>query len=241
MFPVIASIAGFTISSFGLFLLLAFIAAFFVIWRIIRVYDIDQEKTVDLFLATIFGSIIFARIYFLLLHIPFPLSANYIFNIYHYPGMSFWGGLIGAGLVLAVIGKRMKFNIWQMADIAVIGLFIGLVFSSIGCLLGSCEYGNQSALPIAVSLVGVIGKRFPVQIIQAVLALGVFFYLWKAMLRFHSDGKIAGMGLLLLGLIKIALEPLRPAQLLLWGINISYVYSSLLAVIGFWLLYKKNP
>ena len=61
MFPVLASIGGVAISSFGVFLLLAFLIGFFVVWRVIRLYDIDPEKIIDLSLIIFLGSIVGAR------------------------------------------------------------------------------------------------------------------------------------------------------------------------------------
>lgn len=240
MFPVIASFAGFTLSSFGLFLLLGFLVSFFVAWRIIRLYDIDPEKIIDLSLLLFLGSIIGSRVYFVITH--WPQFANYtgIIDLIHFPGLSFWGGYIGAIIVLLISYRKLKLRFWQTADLVTVGFFAGLALGSFGCLLGSCEYGFVSGLPIAVSQIGVIGKRFPVQIIQGIFAVAACWYLWKNIIKFHFDGQIAGKGLLILGLIKLLTEPFRVFQVGFFDISLTYFFSVVLFISGVWVLYNRT-
>lgn len=240
MFPVIASLAGFTLSSFGLFLLISFLVAFFIAWRIIRLYDIDPEKIIDLSLLLFLGSIIGARIYFVLTHWPQFINFARVFDLIRNPGLSFWGGFLGAIIVLALVYKKLKLRFWQTADLVIVAFFIGLSLGSIGCLLGSCEYGVVSQLPIAVVQAGVIGKRFPIQIIQSLFSLLAFWYLWKNILKFHSDGQIAGQGLIILGLIKLMTEPFKVAQVSFHEVSLTYLFSTAIIVTGIWIIYSRT-
>lgn len=240
MFPVIASIGGFTISSFGLFLLLSFLVGFFVVWRIVRLYEIDSEKIVDLSLLIFIGSIIGARTFFILTHWPQFNNFLRIIDLLRYPGLSFWGGFIGGVLMLLVFAKRLKLRVWQAADLITVGLFIALSLGSIGCLLGSCEYGVPSQLPIAVTQIGVLEKRFPIQLIQSLLYLVAFWYTWKSIIKFHFDGQIVGGGLIGLGVIKLLTEPLKTPQIAFYNLSITYIFSLILIISGVWVLYSKS-
>lgn len=240
MFPVIASFAGFSLSSFGLFLLLAFLAGFFVIWRIIRLYDIDPEKIIDLFIFVFLGSILGARVYFVLTHLHLFADIYQFLDIYKHPGLAFWGAFVGGVISLLIVCRRLKLRLWQTADILMPAFFIGLALGSIGCLLGSCEYGLTTDLPIGIKQAGIIGNRLPIQILQFLLALAVFWYLWKSILRFHFDGQIVGMGLIMLGLIKLILEPFRTPQFLVLNFSISYIFAFFLIFSGIWIVYSRT-
>src|SRR5258708_17707733 len=177
MQPVLLTLGGQPISSFGLFLLLSFLASSYFIWRVVRAYELDEERAIDLLLLTFSGGLIGARVYFVLLHLNQFDTLSKIVLINRYPGLSFWGGFLVGFLVLKFFAARFKLAFWQLADFALIGLLIGLSISSLGCLLGSCQYGLPSNLPFAVTQVGLIGKRFPLQIIEALVYLVIFYYL----------------------------------------------------------------
>ena len=123
MFPVLASIGGFAVSSFGVFLLLSFAIGFFVIWQIIRLYDIDPEKIIDLTLMIFLGSIIGARVFFVAVYYPQFNSVFKVIDILHNPGLSFWGGVIGGAIVLVVASRRLKLRVWQVADLITVGFY----------------------------------------------------------------------------------------------------------------------
>lgn len=107
------------------------------------------------------------------------------------------------------LARRYKMNFWQLADIAVVGLLGGLVLSDIGCFLGGCNSGSVSKTFIAVSQAGLIGKRWPVQIMEAFLLWMSLMKVWSKALHFHQTGKIASLGFIYIGVIRLILEPLR--------------------------------
>lgn len=211
MLPILFSIGVIPVSSFGLFLALGFLAGIFVSWRIAKAYDLDENKILDLGLLVFFGGLIFARAYFVIINHQYFTDLSHIFLINLYPGLSLWGGLIGGALFLKILTVRAKLNFWQITDMASVGLMMGLVFGSIGCFLGGCGFGNISDLPIAVPVVGLIGKRLPINIFEGLIYLFFFSRLWKDAIRFHFNGKIVSVALILLGLEKVIVEIIKGA------------------------------
>lgn len=239
MFPTLFTIGPITISTFGVFLILSLLVAAYVIWRMIKVYEIDEEKTIDFIFLSFIGSLISARAYFVLSNLSHFDSFYKVLLFGKYPGMSFWGGVIGGIVILKLASIRLKINFWQIADFAVVGLFVGLSISSIGCLLGGCQYGQVSDLPIAVSQVGQVGSRFPLQIIESGLFLTGFLLLWKAVMRFHFAGKITTKGLIIFGSIKLILEFFRgDTQLVSMGITMGHIFSVLFISLGTFFYYN---
>lgn len=245
MKPVLFNIASQPISSFGIFLFLAFASSLFIIWRLARTYDFNLEKTIDLVLITFLGGMLGARLYFVFFHQDQFDSLFEVLLINRFPGLSFWGGLFGGLLTLRILSSKLKISFWQAADFAIVGLFLGLAIASFGCLLGGCQYGLISDSSWAVKQAGLVGKRFPLQIVEAGLFLSSFFYLWYLGLRFHFTGKIAALGLIILGTIKFILEFFRgDRQKLVLDITAGELFSLLVLVVGvfsFYYLAKRSP
>lgn len=241
MKPTLFTIGQIPVSSFGLFLLLALLSAAFVIWRLARLYDYDQEKMIDLLLYTFVGGLIGARVYFILAHLDQFDNLLKMILINRYPGLSFWGGLIGGIVALRLLTKYFRANFWQAGDFAALGLILGLAIGSFGCLLGSCMPGLVSTLPIAVPQVGLVGSRFPLQVVEGAIFLGLFWWLSRITMKFHPHGAVGAQTLMLLGLVKLILEPWRAdTQRLIGEISAGTVWSSLLIIYGVTIYYKQT-
>lgn len=253
MLPVLFTFGNWPISSFGLFLALSLFLASFFIWRITRVYDLNEERSLDLILLTFFGGLLFARIYFVLFHLSFfillnsPVSVSLfqktlrILLINKYPGLSFWGGFFGGTLTLSYFVRRFKLEFWETADFAMVGLFLGMAISSFGCFLGGCEVGVTSRSIIAVSMAGLAGKHLPIQLVEMLLFGLSFIYLWKGVLRFHFAGKIFAVGLIFMGIVKFVLEFYRGDRQVFWyPWALGHVYSLIVIGVGVWAFYFKG-
>lgn len=234
MFPVLFTIGNLTVSSFGFFALLAFFFGLFFVWRLARAWEMDEEKILDLIVLTFLGGLIGARLYFVTLNLNFFASDLLkIFLITKYPGFSFWGGFLGGWLSLYFFSRKFKMNFWQIADIASIGFFVGLIFTDLGCFLGGCSVGAPSKAFFAVDMVGVVGKRFPVQLIEGLLLLFVCRKLWAKAIRFHAQGKIISLALIYLGLVKFFTAFFRPLQIE------NYIFSLALIILGIAIFYQQ--
>lgn len=234
MKPVLLTIGSQPISSFGVFLLLSLLLSLFVIWRITRVYDLDEEKVLDLVLASFLGGLVFSRIYFVLFHLDQFDNLLKIVLVNRYPGLSFWGGLLGGLISLRAVAARFKVSFWQVSDFGIVGLFLGLSIGALGCLLSSCQSGLVSNFPLSVTQIGLVGKRFPLQIVEAGAFLIGFLYLKRLALKFHFTGAVASIGLIILGAIKFILEPFRDNQELsfLTSISLGLLWSAFYLGLG---------
>lgn len=204
------SIGNITVSSFGLFLVLGFLLAIFLVWRLSRAWDLDEEKTLDLTLVTFLGGLLGARLYFVLENLQFfivsPLSFILINKV---PGLSFWGGILGGWLTMYFFARRKRLDFWQLADIALVGVLGGLVLSNMGCFLGGCNIGSPTKTFLGVSMAGALGKRWPVQLIEALLLFFSLLKIWTKATHFHQRGKIASLGFIYIGAISLMVDSLK--------------------------------
>lgn len=241
MLPVLLNIGPITITSFGFFATLGFVAAVFVMWRLARVYDVNEGKLTDLAIFTFLGGFLGARLLFVALHLNLFADWNRILLINRYPGLSFWGGLFGGMIVFKLILLKSKLSFWQLADFAGAGLLLALAIGDVGCVLGGCAYGVTSNLPIAIPVAGILAKRLPITLLEALVFLILFSYLWGQVVRFHFTGKIIALALIFLGLVKFVTEFWRGDNLPLYG-NLTYgmVFSLLLLISGWVIFYRYS-
>ncbi len=233
MIPVLFTIYDKPVSSFGVFLALGFLYGVFLIWRLSRAWDLDEEKVLDLTLYTFLGGLIGARLYFALENPQvFSGSIFKILLINKYTGFSFWGAILGGWLTLFLISRLKKLDFWQICDIGSIGLLGGLILADVGCFLGGCGVGIKSNLFLAVNMVGFVGKRFPTQILESLLLIVVLSGLWSQAKRFHPHGKVISLALIYIGIIKFFTEFLKDKQTS-GGLYLSFVLAILGAIILF--------
>lgn len=237
MLPVLFSIGPISISSFGFFLALGFLYGVFLIWRLTRAFELNEEKMLDLALLSFFGGLIGARILFIILEFdsfgPDPLKWVLITK---YPGLNFWGALLGGVISTYFFVKRLNLNFWQVSDIASIGFLGGLILGNIGCFLGGCSFGIPDQSIVAVQIVGVIGKRFPVQAAEAVIFAIILWRFWPKAIHFHFNGKIASLSLIFFGIVRFFLEFFREKQYSFIG----FLIYLLLFGIGIFIFYKQG-
>lgn len=231
MFPVLFSIGNFSISTFGVFLSLSFLYGLFLIWRLARGWELDEEKVLDLTLVTFVGGLIGARIYFVLENPATLLSLTKIILITKYPGFSFWGGILGGFFTLSLISKRFKIEFWQSLDIASVGFLGGLILTNIGCFLGGCNVGILSNLFFALPASGFIGKRIPISLMEALLLLIFLKKVWSEAIHFHPRGKILSLTLIFIGISRLITEPFRE-------VKDSLFFAPILIILGLVIIYK---
>jgi len=243
MYPVLLTIGSISITSFGLFLAFSFFASVFVAWRLAKAYDLNEEKVIDLAILVAIISVLGARLFFVALHWPLFGDFGKVVWINRYAGLSFWGGLISGILALKYFSKKLNFNFWQAADFAAVSLLMGIIIGNIGCFLGGCSYGVVSELPIAAPAVGLIGKRFPVTIIESFILLIFFFYLWGQAIRFHFAGKICALTLIIVGIEKFVLEFYYGERFFLinnFWLSLGNLFSLSILILGVIIFYKKS-
>ncbi len=233
MFPILLSIGKISIFSFGIFLSLSFLLGIFLVWRLSRAWELDEEKVLDLTLLSLLGGLVVSRIYFAVEHLQFFLEHHLaILAINKYPGFSFWGGVFGGILTLFLLVGRKKDNFLQALDIASVGVTGGLILANFGCFLGGCNIGITSNLFFAVNMMGVLGKRFPVQTLEALLLILAINKIWSMATHFHQRGKIFSVSLIYIAAIKLLMEPLKQNH------DEGVLFSVLLLILGAYTFYK---
>lgn len=202
MYPILISLGPIKIYSFGVFLVLAVVVGSFIIWREGRDSKFDEEKLIDLLVFEAIFGLAGARIYYLLFHLEeIGLNPFSWLLIFHFPGLSFLGAILG-GLVGALLfTKKNGWSFWQVADFLVLGVSLGEGIGRIGAFFSGSAYGGETSLPWGVRTIGLLGKRHPVQLYEVLVAFLTFFLLLKLKKTWQEKNLSSGINFLLYVLI----------------------------------------
>ena len=179
--PVLLSIGPFQIRYYGLFFVLAFVMAYFLLVHLAKRKELSVTKDdiADLILYIIIGAVLGARIFYVFVYnLPFYLSNPFeIIAVWH-GGLSFHGGIIGAVIAGIYFTKRKKIDFYELADIVVIPLALGLALGRLGNFINGELYGRIADVPWAVKFPDAEGFRHPSQIYASFKDWLIFFTLW---------------------------------------------------------------
>ena len=179
--PVLLRLGPFEIRYYGLFFVLGFVIAYFLLHYLVKrkALSITKEDIADLFLYVIVGTILGARIFYVFVYNPSFYLANpsEIIAIWH-GGLSFHGALIGAVMAVLIFTKKKKIDFYEIVDIAVIPLALGLAFGRLGNFTNGELYGRITDVPWAFRFPDAEGFRHPSQFYASFKNLLIFFTLW---------------------------------------------------------------
>ena len=238
-----------TIGSFGLLMLLAFVAAYFVLRADIRRRGLKADAQNIITICALLG-IAGAKIYHAL-ESPSDLLANPIGEIFSRSGFAWFGGLIGVLLALYLLARRYKLSYLAMLDVCAPAAALGYAVGRIGCLTsGDGDYGTPTSLPWGMSfpngLVPTTQRVHPTPIYEAIAATLIFWYLWrqgaKSLRGPRPVGEVAALYLIWMGLERFLVEFIRINPRSFFGLSNAQAASlaSILAGVAILVTIKKK-
>ncbi|MCB9777257.1 MAG: prolipoprotein diacylglyceryl transferase [Alphaproteobacteria bacterium] len=158
MYPTLYEFGSLGFHSWGLMVMLGFIAAFFFVSRRVPRVGIDPDVMVGLYLSTVVGGLVGSRLLHFTMAEPETFFSNpAVFFDMGQGGFAFYGGVIGGtacGVVYALVKKLPP---WKIADIAAPSIMIGLSLGRIGCFLAGCCHGQACPTPQSAVLLTLPG------------------------------------------------------------------------------------
>lgn len=138
------------IRSFGMMLVIGFIAGFFLLRRLGRKITSDPQLITNLALYCLIAGVVGARVFYTVHHFE-DLQRSWVavFAVWH-GGLEFYGGVIFAVPVIILYTRHFKLPIRQCLDIIAIALMLGLSLGRLGCFLNGCCFGKPTDLPWAL-------------------------------------------------------------------------------------------
>ncbi len=232
MKPVLFQLGPFPVSSFGVFLLLAFVVGIVLLRVRTRGLGWDAGEVLDLSLYTIIGGVIGARIGYVLINLgDFAGQPVRMLTIWKDAGLTFYGALAGGALVAWLYGRVRGWSLGVIADASAPSVALGYAIAMIGTLLYGLNYGRPTSLPWAINLFG--QPRHPTQLYLMVASLLIFAVLmWSAGAR-RAPGRLFWEYLMLYGIARAVIETFMDSPRVLGPLTLAQVASIVVAVLSF--------
>ena len=248
--PVLLSIGPFEIRYYGLIFVLGFVIAYFMLNYLAkkRQLNLTKEDISDFLLYIIIGTVAGARIFYVFIYnlnfyVANPLQ---IFAVWQ-GGLSFHGGLIGAIFAAIIFAKKKKIDFYDLADISVIPLALGLALGRIGNFTNGELFGRITNVPWAFKFPDAEGFRHPSQLYASLKNLLNFTVLWNLKNYNFPKGFIFWSFITMYAFLRFIVEFFRepdPQLGFFFGIlSMGQILSIIMFPIGLYFLfklYKKN-
>lgn len=212
MYPTLFTVGDYSVSSFTVMVVIAFIVGYLLTLSEFKRKGID-EALLDLLAGTsVILGFIGAKLLFLYQNATF---SEFIAHPVQYlaSGLTWWGTLVPCIFLWALIAKWKKLNFWLIGDAAAPALVLAYGIGRIGCLLVGDDYGVPSNLPWALSFPNgappTLERVHPTQIYESLLMIIVFLFLWNIRKKDLPVGWISYITLIILGVERFLVEFIR--------------------------------
>lgn len=139
------------INWYGLTMALGFIVGGYLVWRGAPRYRIPREKIESLMIWIVVGTVVGARLYFLVQndfasYLREPLRMLAVWE----GGLAFFGGLFGATLAAFLFTLKEHLSFARVSDLFAPFIPIGAAIGRTTCGLAGMDYGSPTSLPWGV-------------------------------------------------------------------------------------------
>jgi len=206
-----------TLSSYGLLLAVAFVAALYITARVAASDGLNKSQVYDVGLYILIASLIGSKIAMVITEWPsFREAPRLILSLdFLRSGGVFYGGLIGAVIAAFFLIRWYRLPWWRTADAFAVGIPLGHTIGRLGCFSAGCCWGKSTTSWIGVQftergheLTGVpVGVALhPTQLYEAAANLALFFFLFWFRKKRSFDGQIVLLYGLLYSIIRFVVE-----------------------------------
>ncbi len=217
MHPILIQFFGFSIHSYGVMLAVGFMVGITLAAREAVRVGVDPEKVLNLTFWILVSSIVGSRLFHCAVFYPQYLKDPLRILKLWEGGLVFYGGVLAALLVGFLYCRFHKMNPWEIADLMMPPLMLGLMFGRIGCTLAGCCYGKPAGPDFAFAItfhnplgLGIKGvPLYPTQPLSALNALVIFWILWLYRKRKRFHGEMVVICLILYSITRSLIEILR--------------------------------
>ena len=217
--PVLLELGPFQIRYYGLFYALGFVIAYYTIAYLAKrkQLPLTKDDVADFIIYNVIGIVAGARLIYVIFYNPLFYLKNplEIIAVWH-GGLSFHGGLLGAVFATFLFCRKKKIGFYDIADIAVIPVALGLALGRLGNFTNAELYGRVTDVSWCVDYSKnqhvpdlPSGCRHPSQIYESLKNFFIFAALWFVKDKKFPKGFMFWSFVTLYGLLRTIIEFFR--------------------------------
>src|SRR5712692_7309863 len=229
MRPILFQVGPFPISSFGLFLILAFLVGIVMVRRRAATLGINPDQMIDISLYMIIGGIVGGRLGYVVSNLgTFAQEPLRIITIWQDSGLVFYGALLGGALVAFWHARARQIPLLRFLDIFAPALALGYAVAMIGALLHGLFLGRPTTVPWAVQIS--FEQRHPTAVYLLFASLGTYIVLWAQERRTAAAGTLIFLWLLLHAVSRFVVEFFVDSPAIVGPLTVAQAVNLLFAV-----------
>jgi phosphatidylglycerol:prolipoprotein diacylglycerol transferase len=242
MYPELFSIFGYSVSSFGAMMAIAFLVGSWITGKRMEEEGLDPDIATPLLIYVMLGGVFGSKLYFAI-DVSLREGRPFFDLLLARDGITWYGGLIMATIAGAIGCRRHGVPVKLFADCTAVAGAVGQSIGRIGCFLVGDDYGKPTDAPWGVSFPDGIQPIYdpvhPTQLYEVAWLLPVAGFLWW---RRKRSPFLFGEYIALNGLGRIVIETWRINQPLLGFTEPQWIGAMLIVLgMGGWLYYRLNP
>lgn len=216
MYPILLNIGSFQLRSYGVIVVLSFLAALWLAKKEAARKGLDPALMADFSVYALIGGIVGARIYFIAFSEPLHYLSNpwEILAVWH-GGIGIIGSLAGGFLAAVWFCRKKQIPLLKFADILAPAVPLGQTLGQFACLANGDSYGRPTDLPWAItytdprSLAPLNVPLHPIEIYEMAAYFLVFLVVWMTRKRLKADGSSLLVYLAAYGVARFLVEFFR--------------------------------
>lgn len=245
MYPILFKFGPVIIYSYGFFLAFAYLAATYVFWKEAKKQGYQEEKLLDFSVVSLVAAIVGGRIFYILINSQYFFDSGNFKKIFFFweGGFAYYGSFILVLFFGTYLIRKWKWSFLQIADIASLAVLLATFFGKIGSFLSGNDFGSLTKLPWDVTFPLLEGKRHPVQLYEALVALALlialYIYYKKNTTRAYKlkSGAVFFYFLFFSSVSRLILEQFRGDSTYLGPVKIAQVFAFVIALFALFSLY----
>ncbi|MFA5096070.1 MAG: prolipoprotein diacylglyceryl transferase [Candidatus Omnitrophota bacterium] len=236
MHPIICQFGPFTVYSYGLALVVSFLAASYLAQKQALRCGLDPQAVFNLLFISFICGVIGSRLFYVIENFGYYLGNPLEMVMFQHGGLSWFGGIFLGCLSALCYLKIKKLPIYKTLDLLIPFVALGQAIGRIGCFLNGCCYGKPS-IPHGVYFPGLDAQLIPTQIYSSAAMFLIFLFLKRQLERPHRDGQVLFTYFLLYSIKRFTIEFWRADNpVLAYGLTLFQYISIIVFAAALWQL-----